>query len=45
MLDVIANKVSDNIDECEIYRFDTGHNVRFEKPNEYIKLLEQLINS
>ncbi len=45
MLDVIANKVSDNIDECKIYRFDTGHNIRFEKPNEYIKLLAQLINS
>jgi len=44
MLDVIADKVSNNIDECEIYRFDTGHNVRFEKPEEYAKLLYQLIS-
>ncbi|MBM02083.1 MAG: hypothetical protein CL762_05140 [Chloroflexi bacterium] len=45
MLDVIADKVSNNIDKCDIYRFDTGHNIRFEKPEEYAKLLNQLINS
>ena len=44
MLDVVADKVSNNIDECEVYRFDTGHNVRFEKPEEYAKLLYQLIS-
>ena len=45
MLDAIASKVSSNIGDCEIYRFDTGHNVRFEKPKEYFNLLAKLIGS
>ena len=39
----IAEKVKNNISNCEILYWDTGHGVRSEKPKEYIQLLKNFI--
>ena len=44
MMESVAKKVQQNINDCQIEYWDTGHGVRSEKPEEYSKLLRKLIS-
>lgn len=40
-----AEKVVSSIDNCKMVIIESGHDIHFEKPNEYINILEDVLNS
>jgi pimeloyl-ACP methyl ester carboxylesterase len=43
MTEVIAEKVKNNINDCQLKFIDSGHNIRLERPQEYYKILDSFI--
>ena len=43
MLEPIAKKVQNNINNCKLEFIDAGHNIRLEKPKEYYQILDKFI--
>ena len=44
ILDEIANQAVKNIKNCEFHKLDTGHNVRLEDTNNFMRIVKKFIN-